>query len=80
MATILGGLFHLNLGTYHVVVALTGSGPVCATDKNFVRFFSYSGIQTLIITTEDVPISMAGSKSYLFIIFSGMLHATKAHC
>lgn len=54
------------------VVATTGSGPVCATDRNFVRFFSYSGMQTFVITAESAPMSMAGSRNYLFLIFHGI--------
>jgi chromosome transmission fidelity protein 4 len=51
------------------VLALTGKGPVVATDQNYLRFFSYSGIQNYIRCLNGPIVSMAGSRKLLFIVY-----------
>lgn len=50
-------------------VAVTSLGVVVATNKHFLRFFSFSGIQTLIACLPGRPVCMAASGELLAVAF-----------
>ncbi|ORX76493.1 WD40 repeat-like protein [Anaeromyces robustus] len=45
------------------VVALTNKGIVAATDKKYIRFFTFSGFQKQIISVKGKVVSMSGSST-----------------
>jgi hypothetical protein len=44
-------------------------GPIVATDRQFLRFFSYTGVQTGIRSIPGPVISIAGSANLLFVTY-----------
>ena len=50
-------------------LAVTGKGPVIATDLNFLRFFSFSGVQTFVKCLNGPIITMVGSTQHLFVVY-----------
>ena len=48
---------------------MTGKGPVAATDMHYLRFFTFSGVQSYMKCLSGPIISMAGSQKYLFVVY-----------
>ncbi|TPX55810.1 hypothetical protein PhCBS80983_g05011 [Powellomyces hirtus] len=57
-------------------LAITSRGPVAATDSRFLRFFSYSGLQTFILSMPGPVVTMAASGDWLIVIYhaGGVYH------
>ncbi|ORX58528.1 WD40 repeat-like protein [Piromyces finnis] len=53
------------------VVALTNKGVVAATDKKYIRFFTFSGFQKQILSIKGKIVSMSGNSlnNQLFIVY-----------
>ncbi len=53
------------------VVALTNKGVVAATDKKYIRFFTFSGFQQQILSIKGKIVSMSGNSlnNQLFIVY-----------
>ena len=51
------------------VVAITGKGPVVATDLKMLRFFSFTGRQIFIESVPGPIVSIVGSNDYLFLVY-----------
>lgn len=61
-------------------IAVTKWGVVVATDLNYLRFYSYGGLQTKIRCLPGPVVSMAGSDRFLFVVYhsGSVLHGEQA--
>jgi hypothetical protein len=50
-------------------VAITGKGPVVATDLKYLRFFSFSGLQMDVRCMPGAVVAMSGSNEFLFVAY-----------
>ncbi|KAJ3009589.1 hypothetical protein HKX48_007857 [Thoreauomyces humboldtii] len=57
-------------------LAITSKGPVVATSARYLRFFSYSGLQTFILSLPGRVVSMAATGDWLLIVYhtGGVYH------
>ncbi|TPX59126.1 hypothetical protein SpCBS45565_g07825 [Spizellomyces sp. 'palustris'] len=57
-------------------IAITSSGPVAATSQRYLRFFSYSGLQTFVMSLPGPVVTMTGKGDWLLIIYhaGGVYH------
>ncbi|KAI8926336.1 hypothetical protein BC831DRAFT_414136 [Entophlyctis helioformis] len=51
------------------VLAMTKTGVVVATDMQYLRFFSYGGVQTYVRSVGGPILTMAGQGNYLFVVY-----------
>ncbi|KAI8817137.1 uncharacterized protein EV422DRAFT_542541 [Fimicolochytrium jonesii] len=50
-------------------VAITGKGPVVATSTKYLRFFSYSGLQTNVVSIPGRIVTLAAQGERLMIVY-----------
>ena len=53
----------------NLAIALTDHGAIVATDSNYLRFFSNSGIQTGIKCLDGPIVTMSGFGDFLFVVY-----------
>ncbi|KAH6599746.1 hypothetical protein BASA50_002771 [Batrachochytrium salamandrivorans] len=69
----------LTAGESVLSIALTKMGIVVATDMNFLRFFSYGGLQTSVQSLSGPTLTMVGNGANLLIVYhsSGVFHGNQ---
>ncbi|KAJ3400432.1 hypothetical protein HDV05_001092, partial [Chytridiales sp. JEL 0842] len=66
--------FHFGMNESVKAIALTGHGPVVATDLKYLRFFTFSGLQTDIRCLPGSVVALVGHGDLLMVVY----HATGA--
>lgn len=61
-----------------VAVAITSKGPVAATSSQYLRLFSYSGLQTFIMSLPGPVVTLGAQGEWLLIVYQagGVYHGS----
>ncbi|RKO83935.1 hypothetical protein BDK51DRAFT_49552, partial [Blyttiomyces helicus] len=70
----------MGVGENVKVVAITSKGPVAATDARYLRFFTYSGIQTAVVSLPGPVVTLAARGRWLLVVYhvAGVYHGDQS--